>query len=136
MLLLHPQWSRSCEDCRRFMYDTNGKQHEKFGKPVRRPPGMPLPCGECPKTEGAEVRDWLHAEDGLSDRSAAAVAHYQRCRAVGRFPEDDLVEEHAAVIRAVEDAAETRAVTDRLDSLAQVLTLAVLGGGTGQRGRG
>lgn len=40
----------------------------------------------------------------LSPRNAQALDHYQRCKAVGRFPHDAIVERNAGIIRCLEDA--------------------------------
>jgi hypothetical protein len=48
----------------------------------------------CPKVSQT-------ANVGLTPENYEAVVHYQRCRAVGRFPHDSLVEHHAQVISEV-----------------------------------
>lgn len=37
----------------------------------------------------------------LTDRSRAAYEFHMRCRSVGRFPEDGIVEQNAAIIEGV-----------------------------------
>lgn len=54
-------------------------------------------CGNscCPKVSpDADIALWPHNQ--------AAYEHYLRCKAVGRFPEDSIVEANAANIAEVE----------------------------------
>lgn len=85
--------------------------------PIKRMRSEKLPCqlahdtGEscCPKgSPDAGIALWPH--------NIAAYQHYQRCKAVGRFPNDSLVESHAAVIAEVESQWD-RMQSQRLESL-------------------
>jgi hypothetical protein len=110
LVLLHPQVAaRSCTDCVRWLHDDAGdefgpvtRRPARTGSPVPRPAGMPTPCHRCPKTEGEPVRTREHARE-LTPALRACYMHYLECRAVGRFPDDDLVRRHARIIRSVED---------------------------------
>lgn len=101
LLLAHPQVAtRSCDHCQKFRYDESNGRLVMIGdtdKPVPRFEGERLPChdGGCPKGKpGGDVALWPHNE--------AAYNHYRRCKAVGRFPMDEVVEHNAAVIAEVE----------------------------------
>jgi hypothetical protein len=105
LLLLHPEVAgRECRDCQKHVYDEKtGQRGSHNGQPIKRPPRAPPPCarGLCPKGKPEDHSD-------LTLRNWQAYRHYLRCRAVSRFPDDPLVEHHAAIIRAVEDIAERR----------------------------
>lgn len=85
------------------MYDEHGvkRQHRGTGEFIPRDPRT-LPCrmpgdyngSACPKESPT-------ANVALTPENYQAYEHYQRCKAVGRFPEDSLVEHHAQVISEV-----------------------------------
>lgn len=63
----------------------------------------------CPKgSPTSDIALWSH--------NAAAYEHYKRCKAVGRFPEDSVVEANAAIIAEVESQWD-RMKQDRLENL-------------------
>ena len=77
---------------------------------LRRPPGSRPPCETCPKIAAGDVPA-PHNGVRLSDENRRAWDHYRECRAVNwQVPEatDPLVRRHAALLRAVEEAAEKR----------------------------
>lgn len=53
----------------------------------------------------------------LSERNLLALQHYQRCKAVGQFPDDALVRRNAAIIAGVFQSVEE----GRLDSFLRLL---------------
>jgi hypothetical protein len=85
--------------------------------PIPRMPGESLPCeltderGEscCPKVSPT-------ADIALTPENLAAYQHNQRCKAVGRFPDDSIVEANAAVISEVESQWD-RLSRERLEGL-------------------
>lgn len=116
MLLLqrHPEVAnRPCEACIFFMYDhkTGRLERDREGKPIPRPPHSKAPC-EYAKNADVETRKKACAKVSpdfgieLSERNKQAVQHYKECRAVGQFPEDDIVRRNAAIIRDLEDRHE------------------------------
>ena len=124
MILLHPQWNRSCDDCVKWLYD------DETGEVVRRPykVGLPqvrplnpdgsisTPCRMCPKIPlDAPARTMNHAIE-LSRRNEAALQHYLECQAVGVFPDDPLVRRHAVILKAITDQAD-RAVFENFTQL-------------------
>ena len=96
----------------------------KLGLPVARPAGQPTPCWHCPKIpEDAPARTAAYATD-LTERNQAAYLHYLACKAVGRFPEDDIVRRNARLIRAAEDAIGAA----RLARVEELLRFLLVGG--------
>lgn len=76
------------------------------GDPQEREPGSGTPCHICPKVpEGRRTADSTY-RDAIepTERSRAILTHYYRCKAVGRFPLDMIVEEHAGQIAEIEAA--------------------------------
>lgn len=82
------------------------------GRPMPRPVGIETPCFHCPKTPPDSRRTRSDAVEPTA-KSRTAVSHWRRCRAVGVFPDDELVIQNAVVIGdvfdAVEDARRTEA---------------------------
>lgn len=100
--IVHPGIAgRDCGHCQKWLYDEQkGKVVERGGVQVERPAAAPPPCRlhvGCPKGTPEKPKS-------LSRRNQKAYWHYQQCRAVGRFPRDAIVEQNAAIIRAVEDS--------------------------------
>jgi hypothetical protein len=55
LLLFHPRLlNRTCARCRAWMYDERHHLVTRLGAPVRRPPGSPTPCWQCPKQNPAQ----------------------------------------------------------------------------------
>ncbi len=88
---------RSCDHCQEFWYD------EKTGKPflqnstllpMRREGGLP-PC----RVPGLGcLKGTPENQRGLSRENRWAYQHYLRCKAVGSFPQDEIVATNAAII--------------------------------------
>lgn len=111
VLLAHPNLV-SCECCEAFAFKKAGgdvMRDPATGEPVPRGGGVPTPCSGCPKVPTwakAAGKDWrelrtLAAE--LTPANRAAFDFYTRCKAVGRFPDDAVVEWYAGIIRRAED---------------------------------
>ncbi|HEX4147701.1 MAG TPA: hypothetical protein VHY20_01885 [Pirellulales bacterium] len=50
LLVLHPQLSqRTCDACRRWVFDDRHQRLTRRGQPVPRPAEVPTPCETCPK---------------------------------------------------------------------------------------
>ncbi len=46
----HPQsLTRTCADCRQWIYDEHYRRLTRRGQPVARPANIPTPCSTCPK---------------------------------------------------------------------------------------
>lgn len=107
----HPEVAdRPCEICQVYMFDhkTGRMERDREGKPIPRPPHSKAPC-EYSKDLSRELRLRVCAKVSpdagleLSERNKQAVQHYKECRAVGQFPDDDIVRRNAAIIRDLED---------------------------------
>lgn len=76
------------------------------GQPMKRPIGSLPPCYHCPKIPGdAPAKTPEHAIEP-TEKSLTALWHYKKCRAVRRFPEDEIVERNAGIIDQVRQFAE------------------------------
>jgi len=95
---------------------------ERAGRKVERALRMqPTPCRWCPKIARGDPPRPTSAQE-LSERNAAAFLHYRRCKAVGRFPSDPIVERNAAFILQVEDEAhQDRDRVHQLEQLTMIL---------------
>lgn len=141
--LARPQWSRSCDDCRKFIYEDSGKQkiHRRTGLPVINLGGM-TPCSICPKipdrvfgddgkeiakTPGNAAKLRPHAVE-LTPRLTLAWQHYRECRAVGSFPDDPLVRGNAVRFRHAQDESDVQRQVDRDDAMMELVTLALTKG--------
>lgn len=77
---------------------------------------MPTPCGTCPKVPALvrKTQRKVTRADAveMTPESAEAYRHFRRCRAVGRFPLDVIVERDAEICREAEDEAARRDVSE------------------------
>lgn len=118
--LLHPMIeARGCGDCQKFQYDDSqdgSKQIVKRrGKPLERI--SPPPCRTkqgCPKGTPEDPKS-------LSPRNQKVYAHYQRCKAVGRFPDDSLVADNAAIIASIEESVARQKAEEQTSYLKAVI---------------
>lgn len=106
LLLEHPEVAtRDCEHCQAFHYDEKTgalKTLTGTDHPIPRDPECPPPCMTtvgCPKGSPDAGLE-------LSLKNWRALEHFKQCRAVGRFPEDSIVERNAAIIDDCERAAD------------------------------
>lgn len=106
----HPHLaSRSCSDCRRWVYadrpgDFADAPADRGGAKVPRLPTQRPPCSYCPK-QPADVPDRLRTPDTaveLSGKNWQAYHFHSECAAVGQFPDDAIVRRNAAVIGRIE----------------------------------
>ena len=87
-----------------------------MGQPQERPKGTYPPCHYGPKECAKGSPD---SGLSLNPQNLQAFLHYRECRAIGRFPEDRVVRENAAIIRMVEDEASDVKQQDVLISIMQ-----------------
>ncbi|QDU06832.1 hypothetical protein [Gimesia aquarii] len=98
--MFHPTVAyRNCEHCLKYIYDEKtGKPRERHGEYFERLPTVPAPCrrGGCPKgtPENPKV---------LSPKNMQAYQHWKECKAVGQFPDDEIVKRNAAMIQEIHD---------------------------------
>ncbi len=97
-------------DCTKYLYDDKpghyaNKPVIRNDEPVERIPLVQLPlCRFCPKIP-VGARPVPASAIELSERNACAYLHYRRCKAVGRFPVDAIVERNAGIILTIEEEA-------------------------------
>lgn len=112
LAVLYPHMvDRTCERCKEYQY--NDKPNDMALEPViladtsymKRPKGVPTPCSICPKLPRGKSPEPANAIEP-TQKSLQAFWHYQKCRAVGRFPEDAVVESNAVVIGHCLDSIE------------------------------
>ncbi len=116
--------ARTCGECAKWMYDRDGRRRlRRDGKPDPRPPGVPTPCGTCPKRSPREAHRYE-----LSEKNLRAVECYFETRATqGRsvpdwLAADPLFAEVMARIDGVVSALEKQqASTATAATLARVL---------------
>lgn len=135
MMFAHPEMiDRTCQKCQDYWYeDTPGHMGPLLrlddGSPMRRPTdgGKPggTPCHQCPKVpRDAPERTREHAIEP-TEKSMAALRHYERCAAVGRFPDDEIVERNAGLIAPIYRQAEVANARDA----AGIIALLIASGG-------
>lgn len=110
---------RSCADCRLFLYDEKtGRRAEHAGKPVQRPKGTFPPCHygpqQCPKGSPEAGRE-------LTEQNLSAWQHHAECRAVGAFPDDEIVRRNASII----DRVERQQAASQQDAMQQMIATAL-----------
>ena len=126
MRLLHPEVAtRSCADCKKWEYYTDG---EKAGQRVKRKNRdeymerrSPLPCDTptigCPKGHHTDPIE-------LTEENVLAWYHYKQCSAVGFRDverDDPIVRMNAAILKMVESGLRERRDADRLDRFARLM---------------
>lgn len=138
--LARPEWDRSCDDCRKFIYDDAGRprKHNRTGLPLVNMTGT-TPCSVCPKipervfdTDGREIAKTPltaaklrpHAVE-LTPRLRLAWQHYRECRAVGRFPDDHIVRGNASRFRHATDEADAQRQADRDNNILDLMAIAL-----------
>lgn len=137
--LAKPTWARTCEQCRLYIHDDDGRIKLNMARtgPEKRPhcipnkPGGP-PCVLCPKIPAnAPEKHWRYAAD-MTPQFMQVMYHYRTCKAVGRFPQDPIVEACAVMIAEAEKAADD-AKRSRSDNRMTMLINKLLTGTTQRR---
>lgn len=124
--MLHPEVAgRDCLDCMKYFYGKTGKPKEVHGyKPVRsKDARVPLECHNCPKIPIGKPKTRFQAVD-FDEQTFAAYMFYQRCKTVGKFPDDEMVERVAAIVSKTE--ADCQRVLDRQEKFKDMLQLVTL----------
>lgn len=117
----HPEVAfRDCDDCQKHVYDEEtGLVKLWRDQPRLRIVGVEKPLCRtpkgCPKGTPENPRT-------LSPQNWLCYKHYQRCAAIGRFPDDPLVAEHAAIIQEAEREAWEQNQLDAIRSMLPVLS--------------
>lgn len=110
LLLSHPEIAyRSCSECQRWHFDPkSGRLQKRWKKdsitgeralaPIARKPGDKLPCWDCPKCDGSDVRNPAVGRAAeLSERNWKALRFYFQQKAVGG-PVDAIVRRNCGMI--------------------------------------
>lgn len=113
------KYGRTCDDCRRWKFERNGRvaldrtkrlpsgEQDPDGW-LEMPPGVDPPCHDCGKTVGLAVRHWSNVtEPGWWHYKAFRFV--QRCEAVNwQTPaaNDPIVRRNAELVRMAADASE------------------------------
>jgi len=115
----HPHLAAlSCNECQKWVHDLKtGKPQLYGGRKIKQHPKGP-PCvqdpGCCPKV-GPGKSD-------LTYQNERVLRHFEMCRAVGQFPDDDTVRRHAAILEPIFQDQEQKRETDELSvKLARLL---------------
>lgn len=110
IVLFHPAWAASCKACLAFSRGNDGIFRYDFkGNPYPRPSGVPTPCRVCPKVPDYSKAVTTNADDlratatELTPENRKAYERYKEFKAVGRFPDDPLVNWYSGIIREVEE---------------------------------
>lgn len=107
----HPHLANlPCSECQLWVHDLKtGKPQLYGGQKLKQHPSGP-PCvqdpGSCPKG-GIGKSD-------LTYQNERVVRHFEMCRAVGQFPDDDIVKRHASILGPIYDQHEERHNQDLL----------------------
>lgn len=88
-----------------------------------------MPCETCPKVPKTAPVKSPYAAEELDERGWAAYRHYRECKAVGQFPDDDVVRVVAGVISEAHREAERMDDERRFNRLAQALLVRAASGG-------
>ncbi len=122
-MFLAPEWDRSCDDCKRWIYKDDesvpmserGTVMQFGGKPmVRDLKLIPPPCYRCEKIPESVRANIAPGVDGSmhavepEERHRQAIDFHLECRAVNSWPDDALVRRHAALIEPMIRRAERR----------------------------
>lgn len=110
---------RDCQHCLEHIYDeaTGEPLTGPNKQPRKRINGVPPPMCQtpvgCPKGTPEQPKT-------MTPENEQAFWHYKQCKATGRFPDDPLVAENAAIIAdMIEFAAEERANRERTKAWAK-----------------
>lgn len=131
--LLHPEWDRSCATCEKYLPKDDGTLllNRSTGEPLRRT-REPTPCHKCPKvplavrTSGADPRKMRQFACDLTTQDRKTWAFYRKCRSVGRFPDDALVDWYSSALTDVYDTVErlpTMRMVEGIEALVKHLVL-------------
>ena len=108
--------SRDCGHCRAWQYDDKtGEVDHWLGKPMPRRGKVLCEYAKCPKGH------WS-AQRSLLPLNVKAVHYWRRCQAVGRFPDDDTVADHAAILSHLERMIENGKKEQFYDTLSAIVS--------------
>ncbi|MCH9775894.1 MAG: hypothetical protein K0U90_05610 [Planctomycetes bacterium] len=101
MALFHSEVAfRDCQHCQKYLYDEEAgkvREHNEQLTELILPP--PCRSGKCAKGTPDNPKT-------LSLKNQQTYQHWKECKAVGQFPNDDIVRKHAAVIQELVDQSQ------------------------------
>jgi len=108
LLLSHPEVAfRSCEDCKRHVYDPKtGRRHtdRNTGRPLRRPPKARPPCAACPKCrDDTEKTPEVGGKVSLSPKNRRTLQCYYEQLAGGGVVTDPITRKNLGIIAELFD---------------------------------
>ena len=89
-------------DCQAWLHDKDWRVTKRAGQPVPRAPGLPLPCGTCPKSTDGKPNPGAE----LTGRNARAYEYYLSVRAGCGAADDPIVRANCALIQSVVERVE------------------------------
>lgn len=99
-----------CAECQKWVYDLKTGKPQLYGgrKLAQHPSGPP-----CVQDPGCCPKGGIGKSD-LTYQNERVVRHFEMCRAVGQFPDDDTVKRHASILGPIYDQHEERHNQDLL----------------------
>ena len=97
LVLLHPTLAfRDCNHCQQWQYNEQTGEVEQWrDQPLKRIGKPPcLTTAGCPKGSPAAGYE-------LTEANWLAFAHYKKCKAVGHFPDDEIVARNALALHEI-----------------------------------
>lgn len=105
MLLSYPEVAtRSCDDCKKWLYNDDGGRVKRCGMDVPRHSNQPTPCHKCPKKSPEEAHKYE-----LSLKNQKAVQFHSVSKAVGfrnltpEMANDPILQRNFAIIGGIEE---------------------------------
>jgi len=119
MLLAHPEVAtRSCEDCKKWVYNPDGSRQQRGGKDVPRHPTVPTPCDSCPKKSPEEAHEYE-----LSLKNMKAVQFHSISKACGfrnltpELANDSIIQRNFTIIEGIEEHFERERLAKSIASV-------------------
>jgi hypothetical protein len=88
---------RSCDDCQKFWYDDKTGdviRSNSTGNAELRPEGTVTMC----RTQLGCLKGTPEKQKSLNRANKWALRHYQQCKSIGQFPDDEIVKKNAVII--------------------------------------
>lgn len=95
----HLRGASTCDQCRQWLFDPESGQFEVDDETGERIPRFEEAVLACQTQEGCP-NGTPENPLSLSDKNRQAFRHYQECVATSHFPDDPIVRQNAAIIRA------------------------------------
>jgi hypothetical protein len=103
-MIYHPEVAtRSCEDCKKWLYNSDGTRSQRGGQDVLRV--TPTPCltpAGCPKKSPEEAKDYE-----LSEKNRTCFQFYLRSKGIdfknleGELAQDQIIQRNFSIINSI-----------------------------------